>query len=114
MFFKSSFCFSIQEVSSLMKKNCFSAAKVSPGLPDGLVPYQKIPIWVNFGGPWNGKCLVYFKTIWNIYSHLAYFMVIWYSLCFLYIFPVLVCLDQDISGSPGLTMIAIWLYVPDD
>jgi hypothetical protein len=25
------------------------------GLPDGSISYQKIPIWVNFGGPWNGK-----------------------------------------------------------
>jgi hypothetical protein len=26
----------------------------------------KIPIWVNFGGPWNGKCwYMYFMTIRN-------------------------------------------------
>jgi hypothetical protein len=38
-----------------------------PGLPDGLFSCQKIPIWVNFGGPWNGKkMLVYFMTIMNI------------------------------------------------
>jgi hypothetical protein len=25
-------------------------------LPDGLFFKPKIPIWVKFGGPWNGKC----------------------------------------------------------
>jgi hypothetical protein len=25
------------------------------GLPDGFILKPKIPIWVNFGGPWNGK-----------------------------------------------------------
>jgi hypothetical protein len=34
-----------------------------PGLPDGL--FSKIPIWVNFGGPWNCRMLVYFMAIWN-------------------------------------------------
>jgi hypothetical protein len=32
----------------------------------------KIPIWVNFGGPWNGKCCY-------IYDHLEYFMAIWHN-----------------------------------
>jgi hypothetical protein len=27
-----------------------------PGLPDGFFSDQKIPLWVYFGGPWNGKC----------------------------------------------------------
>jgi hypothetical protein len=27
------------------------------GLPDGLFFKPKIPIWVHFGGPWNGKCV---------------------------------------------------------
>jgi hypothetical protein len=47
----------------------------------------KIPIWVNFGGPWNGKMLLYFMTICNIlwrfglfYGDLVYFMAIWYIL----------------------------------
>jgi hypothetical protein len=26
-----------------------------PGLPDGLFSNQKFQIWVNFGGPLNGK-----------------------------------------------------------
>jgi hypothetical protein len=28
----------------------------SAGLPDGLFSNQKSQIWVNFGGPLNGKC----------------------------------------------------------
>jgi hypothetical protein len=65
-----------------------------PGLPDGLFSQ----FLVNFGGPWNVKCL---HNIWNIlqpfgivYANLEQFMVIWY------IFPVLVCLDQEKSGNP--------------
>jgi hypothetical protein len=30
-----------------------------------------IPIWVNFGGPWNGK-------VWYIIFHLEYVTAIWY------------------------------------
>jgi hypothetical protein len=38
-----------------------------PGLPDGLFSNQKIPIWVNFGGPYvDGKMLIYFMAFWNI------------------------------------------------
>jgi hypothetical protein len=33
----------------------------------------KIPIWVHFGGPWKGKCFIFF-------DHLEYFMAIWYYL----------------------------------
>jgi hypothetical protein len=33
-----------------------AAAELSSGLPDGLFFVPRIPIWVNFGGPWNGKC----------------------------------------------------------
>jgi hypothetical protein len=41
------------------------------GLPDGVcICIPKIPIWVNFGGPWNGKC-------WYILWPLAYFVTIW-------------------------------------
>jgi hypothetical protein len=37
----------------------------------------KILIWVNFGGPKNGK---YWYILWSFkifYSHLVYFMAIW-------------------------------------
>jgi hypothetical protein len=30
---------------------------ILPGLPDGLFFKPKIPIWLNFGVPLNGKCL---------------------------------------------------------
>jgi hypothetical protein len=60
----------------------------------------KIPIWLNYSGPGNGKCwnilwpfgifyghLAYFMAIWHIlwpfgifYGHLAYFMAIMYIL----------------------------------
>jgi hypothetical protein len=33
-----------------------SAVGSFAGLPDGLFSNQKSQIWVNFGGPWNGKC----------------------------------------------------------
>jgi hypothetical protein len=37
------------------------------GLPDGIFSNQKMPIWVNFGGPWNGKVWhTYSLAIWNI------------------------------------------------
>jgi hypothetical protein len=52
-----------------------------------------IPIWVNFGGPWNGK---YWYILWpfGIFnSHLVYFVAVWY------IFSFLVCLVQEKSGN---------------
>jgi hypothetical protein len=64
-----------------------------------------IPINPNLGIFWRvleWKMLVYFITIWNSLrplgvfdGHLVQFVVIWY------IFHVLVCFDQDKSGSPG-------------
>jgi hypothetical protein len=61
----------------------------------------KIPIWVYYGGPLELKMLVYFMTFRNIlrplglfHFRLVQFVVIWY------IFPVLVCLDQEKSGNP--------------
>jgi hypothetical protein len=57
-----------------------------------------------FGKIWSAlelKMSQYFMTIGNmfwsfgiIYSRLVYFVVVWY------IFPVLVCLDQEKSGNP--------------
>jgi hypothetical protein len=47
----------------------------------------KIPIWVYFGGPWNGKCLEYFTVIWYIFGHLVYFKVILYNTPVWYVFP---------------------------
>jgi hypothetical protein len=42
----------------------------------------KIPIWVNFGGPWNGKCgydhLEYISTIWYYLWPFCIFLTFWY------------------------------------
>jgi hypothetical protein len=35
---------------------CVYCDDLASVLPDGIFSYQKIPIWVYFGGPWNGKC----------------------------------------------------------
>jgi hypothetical protein len=45
--------------------------RLLPGLPDGIFSKPKIPIWVNFGGSFDGRC-------W--YGRLVYFMAIWYIL----------------------------------
>jgi hypothetical protein len=41
----------------------------------------KIPIWVNFGGPWNGKCCYILLSFGIFYDHLEYFMDIWQNVC---------------------------------
>jgi hypothetical protein len=43
------------------------------GLPDGIGIFKpKTPIWVNFGGPWNGR------GWYIIYGHFEYITAIWY------------------------------------
>jgi hypothetical protein len=62
-----------------------------PGLPDGIFAYQnipKIPNWKCFGGPRNGKMLVYFMAIpnilptavWCILLQFRIFLGTWYIL----------------------------------
>jgi hypothetical protein len=74
-------------------------AASSPGLPDASTfSDQKSTIWKDFGGPWNGKMLIHFMSICNIfrpfdtsYGH----VVIWY------IFHFFVgTLHQEKSGNP--------------
>jgi hypothetical protein len=61
-------------------------------LPDGLGIFKpKIPIWVKFGGPWNGKCYIWYN-LWP-------FCIAYGPLIYL---PVLVCLDQEQSGNSAL------------
>jgi hypothetical protein len=36
----------------------------------------KIPIWVNYGGPYSGKCRSILWSFGIFYSHLGYFMAI--------------------------------------
>jgi hypothetical protein len=52
----------------------FSRDHFGPGLPDGFFLDQKskIPTWVYFGGPWNGK-LLYILAIRNILLPLVIF-----------------------------------------
>jgi hypothetical protein len=76
----------------------------------------KIPIWVNFGGPLNGKNvgvfmyahLEYIMAIWYIlwsfgvfYGHLVYFMVICILWKFWYIFPRFGKMCPEKSGNPA-------------
>jgi hypothetical protein len=49
-------------------------------LPDGLFSNQKIPILVNFGGPWNGKCYNIVWPLGTFYGHLVQFMSFGYGL----------------------------------
>jgi hypothetical protein len=46
------------------------------GLPDGIFSKQKIPIWLNFVGPQNGKCWCILGSHGIFDSHLRYFMAI--------------------------------------
>jgi hypothetical protein len=60
----------------------------------------KIPIWVNFGGPYIGQCLYILWPFGVFNGHLEYFMTI----C--YIFPVLVsCTKENLA-----TLLASNLY----
>jgi hypothetical protein len=73
-----------------------------PGLPYCIFSNQKIPIWVNFEGTWNGRCWYIFRPfgIFNgkvgiFYGTLVYFMAILYILWSSDIFsPVLVCCSK--------------------
>jgi hypothetical protein len=62
----------------------------------------KISIWVNFGGPWNGKG---WHTVWPFgiyYGHLVYFMAIGIF------FPVLVnCVKNNLATLSVATKIKI-------
>jgi hypothetical protein len=48
-----------------------------------------MPIWVNFGGPWTGKC-------WHILCPFGNLVAIWH------IFPRFGMFYQEKSGNPGL------------
>jgi hypothetical protein len=65
---------------------------------DGIFCIPKIPIWVYFGGPWNGKCLYILLPYGIFYGLLVHFGVIWY------IFPRFGLLYQENSGNPSLNM----------
>jgi hypothetical protein len=66
--------------------------KSAAGLPDGLFFKPKIPIWVNFGGPCNGKSWYMLKPLEICYGHLVYFVTI---RC---IIPILVyCIKKNLA-----------------
>jgi hypothetical protein len=85
------------------------------GLPDDFHIFRpKIPIWANFGGPWNGKgWYIMYMTIWNIlqpfqiyYDHFKYITTIWYNLwhfgnleAIWYIFPRFGIMCPEKSGN---------------
>jgi hypothetical protein len=66
-------------------------SQLKAGVARWYILKPNIPIWINFGGFCNGRCvytfghLVYLAVIWHVllpfgifYGHLVYFMVIWY------------------------------------
>jgi hypothetical protein len=57
----------------------FFLSVFAPVLPDGIFSNQKIPIWVNFGGTYNGR--IFKMAIWYIlWPHGTYIvLVIWYT-----------------------------------
>jgi hypothetical protein len=63
----------------------------------------KIPIWVYFGGPWNGK-FWYICIFWSFgifYDHWVYFWAFVNSVVIWYIFPHFGTLHQEKSGNPA-------------
>jgi hypothetical protein len=76
---------------------------------------KKIPIWVNFGGPSNGKCLYILWSFGIFYGHLEYFTVIGYILwpfgnvvVIRYIFPRFGILCLVKSGNPALMLFQLF------
>jgi hypothetical protein len=72
----------------------------------------KIPIWVNFGGPWVGKCWYILWPFGIFYGYLGYFMTIWYIFCSFGTFcPVLVlCTNKNLATlSASHVVVAGWL-----
>jgi hypothetical protein len=75
----------------------------------------KIPIWVNFGGPYIGKCiyilwpfgifyrhLEYFTDIWNILQTFGIFYDLFVHLVFIwYMFSGFGIMYQEKSGNPA-------------
>jgi hypothetical protein len=66
-------------------------------LPDGLCIFKpKIPIWGNFGGPWNWKGLAnlgHITVIWYIFWPFGNVVAIWY------LSPILVyCVKKNLAN----------------
>jgi hypothetical protein len=55
----------------------------------------KIPIWVNFGGSYNGRCWYISSPFGSIFGHWVYLVAIWYILWLSGIlYPILVCFAE--------------------
>jgi hypothetical protein len=82
-----------------LQKWLFDGGMNTGGVARWFLFKPKIPIWVNFGEVWNGKCLYILWPFGIFYRHLGYFMTIWYILCsFGTFFPVLVsCTDENLA-----------------
>jgi hypothetical protein len=71
--------YNVRLLSNPRKRLCACTA----GLPDGLFSYlPKIPLWVNFGGPYKGKRWYIFYNHLESYTAIGYtyFMAVWYCL----------------------------------
>jgi hypothetical protein len=72
----------------------------------------KIPIWGNFGGPWNIQCWYILWPFGKFYNHLVYFMAIWYILWeFGQFSTVLVCCTKKNLATLVLTTL-FFLRIP--
>jgi hypothetical protein len=76
------------------------AATLQTGLPDGVfcrIFKTKIPIWVNLGGPWNGKGWCILWTFGIYFGHLEYISAIWsFSGNLVYISPFWIIVPRKI------------------
>jgi hypothetical protein len=88
------FCFKIYHMATLF------VMLLSTRVTRVFIFLLKLPIWVYFGGSWNGKCWYILWPFGIFNSHMACFMAVWYCLCSFGI--VLVCLDLEKSGHPAL------------
>jgi hypothetical protein len=79
------------------ERSPFALIRISSRVARWFVFKPKIPIWVNFGGPCNGKCCYIgsiLRQLETFYCHLVYSVVIWY------IFPCFGILYLEKSGNP--------------
>jgi hypothetical protein len=73
---------------------------ISAGLPDGTFSNQKIPIWVNFGGSGNGRCLYIKRPFVLFYVCLVNFVALWNILWLFGVFFRFGMLYQGKYGNP--------------
>jgi hypothetical protein len=84
--------FPMQTQVKKCRKEC-----VSQGCQTVFIFEPKIPIWVNFGGPYIGKRWYILWPFGIFYGNWGYFMTIWYILCS---FSGFVVMYHEKSGNP--------------